>query len=222
MESLILSGVEYDFEKYVKSNVLPPLDPADDPSKQHERGHGKFDPKFRTIVCTHWLLGLCSMGKECKHLHRLDKSKMPPCKHGTLCKIKNCPQKHGDKDTTECVFFKQGFCYNGPVCQRRHVSRPPDECPEEASFELGYINILNSAASTQGGANANKRQRTHTPNENYKVTLCTHWLISGNCQYGDGCHFAHGEDEVQGGQQSGIINSMHEYYYFVDMSHSLC
>ncbi|KAJ1436868.1 hypothetical protein B484DRAFT_308022, partial [Ochromonadaceae sp. CCMP2298] len=90
----------------------------------------------RTIVCRHWLLGLCYKGEQCSHLHRLDKSKMPPCKHGNLCKIKNCPLKHvAEEELEECIFYRQGFCYNGPKCGRRHVRCTPEECPAEVNFE---------------------------------------------------------------------------------------
>lgn len=33
---------------------------------------------------------------------------MPACKHGNLCKIKNCLLKHTDeKEISECVFYRQ-------------------------------------------------------------------------------------------------------------------
>jgi cleavage and polyadenylation specificity factor subunit 4 len=105
-----------------------------DPSLATSFGVGGFrgDLKHRTIVCRHWLLGLCQNGSSCGYLHRLDKSKMPACKHGNQCKIKNCPLKHTDElEISECIFYKQGFCYNGVNCVRRHVKRSPDECPFE-------------------------------------------------------------------------------------------
>ena len=33
---------------------------------------------------------------------------MPACKHGNLCKIKNCLLKHTDEqEISECIFYKQ-------------------------------------------------------------------------------------------------------------------
>lgn len=117
---------------------------------------------------------------------------MPPCKHGKLCKIKNCPLKHVDEqEVQECIFFKQGFCYNGPHCIRRHLKRLPDEVPIEASFEQ---------CITGGSASAPKRLKA--PNENYKVSLCNHWLLKGTCHFNEGCHFAHGEEEIHDSPQS--------------------
>jgi hypothetical protein len=35
-------------------------------------------------------------------------------------KIKNCHLKHvEEQEASECLFFKQGFCYNGPNTQRQ-------------------------------------------------------------------------------------------------------
>lgn len=33
----------------------------------------------RTIVCKHWLRGLCKKGDDCEFLHEYDMSKMPEC-----------------------------------------------------------------------------------------------------------------------------------------------
>ena len=33
----------------------------------------------RTIVCKHWLRGLCKKGDQCEFLHEFDMAKMPEC-----------------------------------------------------------------------------------------------------------------------------------------------
>ena len=33
----------------------------------------------RTVVCKHWLRGLCKKGDDCEFLHEYDMSKMPEC-----------------------------------------------------------------------------------------------------------------------------------------------
>jgi cleavage and polyadenylation specificity factor subunit 4 len=174
--------IEFDFERDVEK-MLPKL-LVDDGFK--------FDQKQRTIVCRHWLLGLCYKGEQCSHLHKLDKSKMPPCKHGNLCKIKNCPLKHiAEEELEECIFYKQGFCPSGPKCSRRHVRKTPEECPVEASFDT-------TVGTTIGG----KKTKLATPNDNFKVTLCSHWLQNGVCPFNNDCHFAHGEDQINEGFQA--------------------
>lgn len=33
----------------------------------------------RTVVCKHWLRGLCKKGDQCEFLHEYDMTKMPEC-----------------------------------------------------------------------------------------------------------------------------------------------
>ena len=40
------------------------------------------------------------------------------------------------------------------------------------------------------------RRPAPKPNEFYKISLCKHFL-QGECPFGDGCHFAHGESELR-------------------------
>lgn len=183
--------VEFDFEDTVKNFILPTI--AETPTSSFGLGSfGRIDPKLRTVVCRHWLQGLCQKGDNCDYLHKLDKSKMPPCKHGKQCKIKNCPLKHVDEEERpECLFFKQGFCFKGPQCTFRHLKRPPDDCPKKANFD-------DFMASGNQNVPLSKKRKTHQPNQYYKITLCKHWLEHGLCPYGEECHYAHGEAELRG------------------------
>jgi predicted house-cleaning noncanonical NTP pyrophosphatase (MazG superfamily) len=61
-------------------------------------------------------------------------------------------------------------------------------------------NNVSSNAQKSGNNTAKK----HMSNREYKEELkkkkteiCRHWLESGNCYYGNRCHFAHGTDELQ-------------------------
>jgi len=49
-------------------------------------------------------------------------------------------------------------------------------------------------AAGKDGAQA--RRPAPKPNEFYKISLCKHFL-QGECPFGDGCHFAHGEAELR-------------------------
>lgn len=186
-------AAEFDFEQDVV-RLLPRID--DDTINAEMGGFSKVsDHKRRKVVCKHWLLGLCHNGMRCDYLHRLDRNKMPPCKHGKLCKIKNCPLKHVAEEELEvCAYYKQGFCFSGPKCGRRHEKRTPEECPVEATFDQG----------TSAPVPGSKKPKLGQPNENFKVTLCNHWLSSGDCPFGDDCHYAHGEEEINLGQQANF------------------
>lgn len=191
-------GEDFDFEYDVESS-LPKI--TDDTINAEINASRVGDTKHRIIVCKHWLVGLCHRGSMCSYLHRMDFSRMPPCKHGKQCKIKNCVLKHvGEEELEECVFYKQGFCFHGPKCTRRHIKRTPDECPPEYPFE-------------QVSAQPGKRSKAGQPNDNFKVTLCSHWLLNDNCPFGAECHYAHGETELREGFQanSEFLNDMDIY-----------
>lgn len=82
----------------------------------------------RTVVCKHWLRGLCKKGDDCEFLHEYDMSKMPECyfyqKFGT-CLNKECPFQHIDPSAKikDCPWYDRGFCRHGPACRHRHTRR---------------------------------------------------------------------------------------------------
>lgn len=202
--------VEFDFEKDVE-RILPKMT---EDTIHSEIGSFKVgDQKHRVVVCRHWLLGLCFNGANCSYLHKLDKNRMPTCKHGKLCKIKNCLLKHiADEELEECGFYRQGFCPNGPKCGRRHMKRTPEECPQESAFESG-LSANTHHNQLLAGAAGSKRLKPSQPNENFKVTLCTHWLLNNSCPFGTDCHYAHGEDDINEGYQpnADFLNDLDIY-----------
>ncbi|OQS06800.1 hypothetical protein THRCLA_01167 [Thraustotheca clavata] len=149
----------------------------------------KKDFKRGTVVCRHWLRGLCMKGDNCEFLHQYDMSKMPECRWGMECQVPECPFRHvPDEDRMECAFYKQGFCSHGSACRYRHVKLPRDECPVIADFGL------QSKAAEEESA---KRRKTQPVNEFFKIAICKHWEKQGTCPFGDECHFAHGEKELR-------------------------
>uniref|UniRef100_A0A8C3T3R4 Cleavage and polyadenylation specificity factor subunit 4 n=1 Tax=Chelydra serpentina TaxID=8475 RepID=A0A8C3T3R4_CHESE len=96
-------------------------------------GHGLVCP-FRhisgekTVVCKHWLRGLCKRGDECEFLHEYDMTKMPECyfysKFGE-CSNRECPFLHIDPASRvkDCPWYDRGFCKQGPLCKYKHTRR---------------------------------------------------------------------------------------------------
>lgn len=82
----------------------------------------------KTVVCKHWLRGLCKKGDDCEFLHEFDMTKMPECfffsKYGQ-CNNKECPFLHIDPEQKlkDCPWYDRGFCRHGPNCKNRHVRR---------------------------------------------------------------------------------------------------
>jgi cleavage and polyadenylation specificity factor subunit 4 len=200
-DPLTVDMVQYDFEDYALEYGIPEtLDPlpyrkagsvfATGDEAEPVLTSAKHDPRLRTVVCRHWLRDLCMKGAACEFLHQYDLSKMPLCRHGDRCKIKDCPFRHiSDADRLECVFYSQGFCIHGPFCRYKHVRRDRIDLPAVADFTLGLSQM-------QAKDGVTSKRPAPKPNEFYKVSLCKHFM-QGDCPFGDGCHFAHGEHELK-------------------------
>jgi len=179
----------------------------------------KHDPRLRTVVCRHWLRDLCMKGSACEFLHQYLITKMPLCRHGERCKISECPFRHiSEANRLECVFYSQGFCIHGPFCRYKHVRRDRQDLPQVADFTLGLSQMQAAANQLEGETGARSHNRRNNqqgnqdggpvcstsasrrppakPNEFFKISLCKHFT-QGDCPFGEGCHFAHGEHELR-------------------------
>lgn len=202
-DPISIHTIEYDFENYALEHGIPEtLDPlpyrkagsvfATGEEAEPVLTSAKHDPRLRTVVCRHWLRDLCMKGSACEFLHQYDLSKMPLCRHGERCKINDCPFRHiSEANRLECVFYSQGFCIHGPFCRYKHVRRDRIDLPAVADFTLGLSQM--QAAGKDG---VTTRRPAPKPNEFFKISLCKHFL-QGECPFGDGCHFAHGEHELR-------------------------
>eukprot|EP00979_Chaetoceros_neogracilis_P000673 scaffold162_cov267-Chaetoceros_neogracile.AAC.23 len=200
--STSIDQVEFDFEDYALTYGIPDtVDPlpyrkagsvfATGDEAEPQVTSAKNDPRLRTVVCRHWLRDLCMKGAACEFLHQYDLSKMPLCRHGDKCKIRDCPFRHiSEADRLECVFYSQGFCIHGPFCRYKHVRRDRIDLPVVADFTLGLSQMQ------AGKDGITPRRPAPKPNEFFKISLCKHFM-QGECPFGDGCHFAHGEHELK-------------------------
>ena len=48
----------------------------------------KKDRRFKTVVCRHWVKGLCMKLDKCEFLHELNTERMPECRWGEKCQGK--------------------------------------------------------------------------------------------------------------------------------------
>jgi len=106
---------------YNATNDFGGCEKADSCPYRHIRGD-------RTIVCKHWLRGLCKKGDQCEFLHEFDMTKMPECyfySRFNACHNKECPFLHIDPESKikDCPWYDRGFCRHGPNCRHRHVRR---------------------------------------------------------------------------------------------------
>jgi hypothetical protein len=57
------------------------------------------------------------------------------------------------------------------------------------------MQAASSKDNAMGGGQVQRRPAPK-PNEFYKISLCKHFM-QGECPFGEGCHFAHGEAELR-------------------------
>eukprot|EP00483_Globobulimina_turgida_P001017 UN01019 len=88
---------------------------------RHSRGE-------KSIVCKHWLRGLCKKDDDCEFLHMYDMAKLPPCHFFSTfgkCNNPECLFLHLriEDQVKECPWYARGFCNLGPKCTNKHVRR---------------------------------------------------------------------------------------------------
>ncbi|EGE01719.1 mRNA 3'-end-processing protein [Trichophyton mentagrophytes] len=82
-----------------------------------------------SLVCKHYLKGLCKKGLKCEYLHEYNLRRMPECqsfsRNGFCPNGDDCLYQHlsGDAKLPQCEHYDQGFCPLGPICAKRHVRR---------------------------------------------------------------------------------------------------
>jgi hypothetical protein len=106
-----------------------------------KRADEPIDPRRWTVVCKHWLKGLCQKDDKCEYLHQYDLSRMPVCSSitkGKTCTAEDCVFKHIDPNSKRCPKYDMGFCIKGPTCKERHerAKNPPEYLPDKYFFEM--------------------------------------------------------------------------------------
>ncbi|KAK2785561.1 RNA-binding component of cleavage and polyadenylation factor [Onygenales sp. PD_12] len=82
-----------------------------------------------TLVCKHFLKGLCKKGIKCEYLHEYNLRRMPECQsfarsgycpNGDECLYQHVPE---DAKLPPCEHYERGFCELGPLCAKKHVRK---------------------------------------------------------------------------------------------------
>jgi len=93
--------------------------------KERERCRFRHARGEKTVVCKHWLRGLCKKNEDCEFLHVYDMAKMPPCHfYNTFgrCSNPDCLFLHLNliDQVKECPWYARGFCKHGQKCRNKH------------------------------------------------------------------------------------------------------
>lgn len=164
------------------------------------------DRRFKTVVCRHWVKGLCMKLDNCEFLHELDNDRMPECRWGEKCQVPDCYFKHTkESDRQECAYYTLGFCAHGTSCRYRHIRKAKEELQEETNWDIIFTTAVPMSSDAAAGA---ADRRVQEPNVNFKISLCKHFVAGTTCPYGDKCHFAHGENELRDPSQNKTLPNL--------------
>ncbi|KAK4181281.1 hypothetical protein QBC36DRAFT_227694 [Triangularia setosa] len=109
-------------QKTYQHSLPPSSSPSDNPQQSNTTGFG-------SLVCKHWLRGLCKKGLTCEFLHEYNLRKMPECnffvRNGYCSNGDECLYLHIDPSSKlpPCPHYDRGFCPLGPRCDKRHLKR---------------------------------------------------------------------------------------------------
>ncbi|KAK4463165.1 hypothetical protein QBC42DRAFT_223579 [Cladorrhinum samala] len=116
----------------LKSNC-PERHVTNAPQQQQQQpgggGHQHQQSSFGSLVCKHWLRGLCKKGESCEFLHEYNLRKMPECnffvRNGYCSNGDECLYLHIDPSSRlpPCPHYDRGFCPLGPRCDKKHTKR---------------------------------------------------------------------------------------------------
>eukprot|EP00743_Colponemidia_sp_Colp-15_P008339 GILK01009057.1.p1 GENE.GILK01009057.1~~GILK01009057.1.p1 ORF type:complete len:262 (+),score=16.20 GILK01009057.1:94-879(+) len=122
------SSFKFDFEEEIQFEDVSKRGANNSRTARTARTSGR-----KSVVCKHWLRGLCMKGDDCEFLHQLDPERMPRCHFWDQfgeCKDAECLFRHvTEEDKKECLRYKFGFCKQGLACKLRHA--PSADLPEE-------------------------------------------------------------------------------------------
>ncbi|KAJ9302370.1 hypothetical protein DTO271G3_1236 [Paecilomyces variotii] len=82
-----------------------------------------------SLVCKHFLKGLCKKGFKCEYLHEYNLRRMPECqsfsRSGYCPNGDDCLYQHvrPEAKLPPCEHYDRGFCPLGPLCAKRHIRR---------------------------------------------------------------------------------------------------
>ncbi|KAH8179446.1 torus domain-containing protein [Sarocladium implicatum] len=101
-----------------------------DPKLGNDSAATKREGGLNSLVCKHWLRGLCKKGEQCEFLHEYNLRKMPECNfflnNGFCSNGEECLYVHTTTSKLlPCPHYDMGFCPLGPLCSKKHTRRKP-------------------------------------------------------------------------------------------------
>ncbi|CAL5198595.1 unnamed protein product [Lathyrus oleraceus] len=158
---------------------------------------------FKTRICTKFGFGSCRNGENCTFAHGADEIRQPPPNWQELVgpRTEERLQLGTNWNDDVKIIHKMKLCKkycNGEICPYGDNCNFLHENP--AKFRDDSWKTRESSAISIETCNNLEGSRAGSKPERgtyWKTKICLRWKNTGSCPFGDGCHFAHGDAELQ-------------------------
>ncbi|KAL5975282.1 hypothetical protein ACLOJK_031961 [Asimina triloba] len=167
---------------------------------------------FKTRLCAKFKLGTCPYGSNCNFAHGVEEVRKPPANwqeivaaHEDEIGVGSRAEQHRISRLGICRKFYNGEgCPYGDRCNFLHED--PERVREGMTINTGAA--MTASAGTKGGAldhaesgglvsSGGDGSWSSTKGVLWKTRMCNKWEMTGQCPFGEKCHFAHGSAELQ-------------------------
>ncbi|GAB4832886.1 hypothetical protein Ancab_006904 [Ancistrocladus abbreviatus] len=182
---------------------------------------------FKTRLCAKFRMGQCRNGENCNFAHGEEDLRKPPPNWQELvaARPEDRGGSVGNWDDDDRIIHRMKLCkkfYNGEDCpygdRCNFLHRDPlkfrdvsgrfrdNTARESSAISIGTTPgppIVQGNGPDQYNGNrfmdpgSDSSSRGNLRPAYWKTRLCTKWEITGQCQFGEKCHFAHGQAELQ-------------------------
>nr|GME03125.1 zinc finger CCCH domain-containing protein 39-like [Ipomoea batatas] len=196
----------------LSSASFPPMNPRVNLPNVPGKGSGHIF--YKTRVCAKFLEGKCRNGEHCTFAHGADDLREPPPNWQDLVREKDRVAGSWNDDqkiiprVKICKFYNGEECPYGENCNFLH-ERPPKfksdmvkDHMESSAISIATTNSITARRSGSDQLESHKHASVdldiHRPKLAFwKTRLCSKYDITGQCPFGERCHYAHGKSELQ-------------------------
>ncbi|GFZ20908.1 zinc finger (CCCH-type) family protein [Actinidia rufa] len=176
------------------------------PNPPMNRGTGHIF--YKTRMCLKFVEGNCRNGEYCTFAHGPEELRKPPPNWQEIVAEKDKVIGIGNWSDDQRMIQKMKICkkfFNGEECPYGEKCNFLHVDPRESSaISIGTMGQKTGSGPDQCDGNRSgsfgsdlDRFRGNAKGTYWKTKLCSKWETTGQCPFGERCHFAHGLSELQ-------------------------
>lgn len=172
---------------------------------------------WKTRMCAKFKIGMCRNGENCNFAHGVEDMRQPPPNWQELVGVRDEDNKSsGNWEDDQKIIHRMKLCkkfYNGEECPYGDRCNFLHEDPAKFRDDSGRFRetsaiCIGTTGMPTGQGTGSSQSDVSRPNTGadsrvtskpvyWKTKLCTKWEITGQCPFGEKCHFAHGLADLQ-------------------------